>query len=218
MKKYYVELTGNQPLLMHADSVEFADKVKAWLQHPENKKSSIAGDDRSPAWRWIGSLYADGKLVTIPSDNLMTMLREGGAMVTLEGKKTFKSLTQSGLLVNEIGWPLRVASNAVVEMSAINPLRGVEDFDEHVEVAKSLGFELFVKRAKIGTSKHVRVRPRFDVWSAAGTVTVFDKKITSAVLEQILTYAGQYKGLCDWRPSSKTPGSFGTFTATIKEV
>jgi hypothetical protein len=33
---------------------------------------------------------------------------------------------------------------------------------EAQEVARSFGFELFVKRAKIGTNKHVRVRPRFD--------------------------------------------------------
>ena len=34
------------------------------------------------------------------------------------------------------------------------------------------GFMLYVKGAKIGQSKHVRVRPRFDRWSATGTINV----------------------------------------------
>ena len=38
----------------------------------------------------------------------------------------------------------------------------------------ALGFELFAKGAKIGQSKHIRVRPRFNAWSASGTITVFD--------------------------------------------
>ena len=38
------------------------------------------------------------------------------------------------------------------------------------------------------------------------------------MLADILRYAGQYKGLGDWRPGGKTPGSFGMFEAAVKEV
>jgi len=65
----------------------------------------------------------------------------------------------------------------------------------------------------------VRVRPRFDNWSCGGTVTVFDDMITTDVLKNILTFAGTYAGLGDWRPSSpKSPGPFGKFTAEVKQV
>jgi hypothetical protein len=55
--------------------------------------------------------------------------------------------------------------------------------------------------------------------TARGTVNVGDKQITTAVLTDILEAAGKYKGLGDWRPSSpKSPGPFGTFSATVKEI
>ena len=55
-------------------------------------------------------------------------------------------------------------------------------------------------------------------WSVNGTITAFDDTITTVVLSNILTAAGRYAGLCDWRPSSpKSPGPWGTFTSVIKE-
>lgn len=76
---YTVTLTGASPLLMHADNRQWAADMEAWTADPENKRSSKAGDDRTPAWRWIGYCYHDGQHVGIASDNLMTVLREGGA-------------------------------------------------------------------------------------------------------------------------------------------
>jgi hypothetical protein len=52
-------------------------------------------------------------------------------------------------------------------------------------------------------------------WSAHGTLTIQDDQITQEVLTDILTSAGTYKGLCDWRPGSKTPGTYGTFSAKV---
>jgi hypothetical protein len=81
-----------------------------------------------------------------------------------------------------------------------------------------MGFELFVKRAKIGTSKHVRVRPRFEQWAATGTITVMDPQLSTDTLQTILTYSGARAGIGDWRPGSPTPGQFGMFTATIDQI
>ena len=220
MRKYEVTLTGTTPLLMHWDNIEWADQMDAWKNDPANRKDSRAGDDRSPAWRWIGSCYHDGKNITIPSDNLMRSMMEGGAMVPVPGGKngkTFKAQTQSGMMVSESDWPVLVGGSPI-SFSEIAPLMKVVDFADHKAAADRLGFMLFVKRAKVGASKHIRVRPRFNEWSARGTVTVWDKQITDAVLADVLRYAGQYKGLGDWRPGGKTPGSFGMFTAEIRKV
>jgi len=220
MRKYEVTLTGTTPLLMHWDNIEWADQMDAWKNDPANRKDSRAGDDRSPAWRWIGSCYHDGKHITIPSDNLMRSMMEGGAMVPVPGGKngkTFKAQTQSGMMVSESDWPVLVGGSPI-SFSEIAPLMKVVDFADHKAAADRLGFMLFVKRAKVGASKHIRVRPRFNEWSARGTVTVWDKQITDAVLADVLRYAGQYKGLGDWRPGGKTPGSFGMFTAEIRKV
>lgn len=207
-------------MLLHHDNIEFSDELKRWRESPANKGKSIAGDDRSPAFSWLGCLYAfDGKAV-IPADNLMRCLMEGGAQVPVPGGKngkTFKAQTQSGILIEEEGWPIMVDGKEI----PIEPLEGLreeEDFHVHREAVKEYGFDLYVKRAKIGTSKHIRVRPRFARWSISGVVMVTDDKITKDALGSILEMAGLYKGLGDWRPSSKTPGPYGRFTAEIRKV
>lgn len=220
MRRYAITISGQTPLLMHWDNIEWADRLDEWKNDPGNKKNSKAGDDRSPAWRWVGSMYHDGAHVAVPNDNLMRCLMEGGAMVPVPGGKsgkTFKAQTQSGMMVAEPFWPVLI-DGAAVPMSAINPLLKVEDFGKHKEAVSALGFRLHVKRAKIGASKHIRVRPCFDRWEVRGTVSVWDDQITERVLADILRYAGQYKGLGDWRPGGKTPGSFGMFEAAVKEV
>lgn len=220
MRKYQVTITGNTPLLMHWDNIEWADELTAWKDDPLNAKLSKAGDDRTPAWRWIGSMYHDGQFVGMPNDNLMRCFMEGGAMVPVPGGrsgKTFKAQTQSGMMVNESYWPLTIGG-AALPYSEIEPLLQENDFKKHKETAAELGFGLHVKRAKIGTSKHIRVRPKFDKWQLTGTLSVWDDQITDRVIADVLRYAGQYKGLGDWRPGGKTPGSFGMFEAAVKEI
>ncbi len=220
MRKYEVTINGSTPLLMHADNIEWADRMDEWRNAPNNKTASKAGDDRSPAWRWIGSLYHDDKVVSMPSDNLMRCLLEGGAMVPVPGGrsgKTFKAQTQSGMVVNEAYWPVAVRGKTIA-MADVRKLMDEKQFAEHKQRVESLGFGLFVKRAAIGQSKHVRVRPRFDEWSIRGSISVWDEQITESVLSDVLRCAGQYKGLGDWRPGGKTPGSFGMFEAEIREL
>jgi hypothetical protein len=219
-RTYRVTITGKTPLLMHWDNIEWADEMKAWSEQPANAKNSVKGDDRSPAWRWFGCLYHDGEHVAMPADNLMRCLMEGGIMVPVpggRGGKTFKSQSQSGMMVGNTHWPLYI-DGSPVPLSALAELQGEADFAKHKEVVSRLGFSLFVKRAKVTTNKHVRVRPMFKVWSLEGTVVVWDEQITGDILHQILTNAGNYKGLGDWRPGSKTPGSYGMFDAAVKLV
>lgn len=220
MKTYQIILTGTTDLLLNQDNLTFSEKLAKWRKAPENKGKSVNGDDRSPPWTWIGSLYHDGKQVIMPSDNLMTMLREAGTKVrTGQGKETYKKHTQSGLILNEFGWPLLVDGKPIL-MKDIEPLIGESDFSVHLETAEKLGFELFVKRAKVGTAKHVKVRPRLSKWSCSGTLTVLDEEVsglTHEVLEVIFRQGGIQAGLGNWRPSApQSPGQFGMFVATVE--
>jgi hypothetical protein len=149
----------------------------------------------------------------------MTVLREGGAKVsTGKGKGTFKRQSQSGIIVNEILWPI-VTPKGMIAWSGFAPMLEVKEYEQHEAFARDNGFELFAKAAKVGMSKHVRVRPRFESWEASGSVTVFDEQITKDVISEILRNAGAYCGIGDWRPSSPSkPGSFGRFNADIQEV
>jgi hypothetical protein len=215
---YRITITGTQPMLHHADSIEWADAMDEWKLDKDSKKGSKAGDDRSPAWRWLGSLYHDGVQVIIPTENIMRCLMEGGAMVpTGSGKKTFKSQTQSGIQPTSIGWPLLIGGETV-PVAKILSLNGEKDFAKHRQAALDHGFSLYLKRAKIGQSKHVRVRPRFEVWGAVGELVVTDEQITDRVMNDITEMAGRYKGLGDWRPGAKTPGPYGMFVAAISRV
>lgn len=218
MQNYQVTLTGKTPLLMHHDNIEWADFMDEWKNDPVSKKNSKAGDDRSPAWRWLGCVYHDGQNVGIPQANIMRSLMEGGAMVPVPGAKmgkTFKSQTQSGMMSVEPQWTLRVDGKTIAWRD-IEALKDVTKFTDHRSACRDLGFDLLVKRAKVGSSKHVRVRPQFAPgWVAVGTLAVWDEQIDERALVSILEYAGQYKGLGDWRPGGRTPGPYGTFEATV---
>jgi hypothetical protein len=220
LKKYQITITGTQPLLHHADSIEWADQMTAWKDDKDNKKASKAGDDRSPAWRWLGALYHDKTQIVMPAANIMRCLMEGGAMVPIAGGKngkTFKAQTQSGILPLAIEWPLIIGSK-VVPVAKILKLQDEKDFAKHKKIVEDHGFALFVKRARIGSAKHVRVRPKFEQWAVVCGLAVSDEQITIEVLRDILEMGGTYKGLGDWRPGGKTPGSHGMFKAKVTEL
>lgn len=220
MRTYDITLTGKAPLLMHRDNIEWADHMDQWKNNPENKKLSKAGDDRTPAWRWLGSVYHDDRNLCIPQENIMRCLMEGGALIGVPGsaRKTFKSQTQSGMMSVDETWTL-LLNGTTIAWHDIEAMKDEPAFAAHKELCRALGFDLMVKRARIGTAKHIRVRPQFPRgWQIKGSITVWDEQITQDVLAQIFEYAGQYKGIGDWRPGGKTPGPYGTFEATIDGV
>ena len=218
---YSITLEGATALLVHQDNLSWAETMKLYERDPANKKLTTPGDDRTPAWRWIGYLYFDGGRVVMPSDNLMTMLREGGSKVLKKGSETFKKQTQSGINLDQQQWDLTVKGETI-SMDSIKDLIGNMEFIQHIETAEALGFELLVKRAKIGAAKHVRVRPMFREWTLTGSLTVLDDEMTGLkkpILDQIFRQAGALCGLGDWRPSSpKASGTFGMFSHEIKKM
>lgn len=221
MEQYQITLEGLTPLLMHNDNLTFTEKITEWRKAPENKEHSTSGDDKSPPWTWIGYLYHDTKTIGVNSDNIMTMLREGGAKVlTGKGKETYKKHTQSGIMLDQQQFTIAI-NGSEISMDPIRPLVGELDFAKHIDTAEKLGFELLIKRAKIGRAKHIRVRPMFRNWIATGTLTVLDSELTGLtheILQLVLNQAGALCGLCDWRPSSPNSGTFGKFRPTVTRI
>ena len=214
-----VVLTGQTGILLHADSIDWADLMEEWKNDPANKKKSVAGDDRTPPWRWMGCLtYTDPQngVVAIMAEYIMKCLMGGATQVTTgKGKQSFKSDSQSSILCKEFAYPLLV-NGKPIQMEAINKLKELKTFKEHIAAVSKLGFALFYRRAKVGDSKHIRVRPLFDNWSVTVTLQIFDDRITKTVLGQFFEIAGRTKGLGDWRPGApKSPGSFGMFKAKV---
>lgn len=220
MERVFEITESGRTVMMHRDNLVWSALLKKWEKDPKNKPKTVAGDDRTPAWRWIGSLYHDGEHVAIPSDCIMACILGGGARVLVpngRSGKTFKAQTQSGIVPLTPYWPLHI-STGLVKIADIQKLQDVEDFDEHVERTRALGFELDVRRVRIGQSRNVRVRPLFTDWSATGKLLVTDDQLTLEILTLILREAGVYVGMLEWRPSAGRPGPFGTFTVDIKEI
>lgn len=211
MRTYQVTIEGKTPLIMHHDNLEWADRMSKWQSVAKNKANSKAGDDRTPPFRWLGALYHDGQHVVVPADNIMKALMKGGTLQpTGKGQKTFKAQTQSGIMAPELFWPLLMDGKTIPVAELFQDFEA-RNFDAWNDLVTKLGFVLYVKRVRIGKAKHVRVRPLFKQWSLRGSLVVMDEAITAQVLADIGTLAGQYAGLCEWRPSSDTPGPHGMF-------
>lgn len=212
------ELTGETPLLMHWDNIEGCDVLAEWRNDPKNKNQSVRGDDRSPPWGWQTYLYRDGdQVVAIPSDNLMSALSTGGAQLILKKQKTYKELSQSSIFIATEYLEFTYGEGQRLLMSQVEAMKDLP-FAQQAAACEKLGIKLFCKRAKVGASKHIRVRPRFERWSLSGSLTVTSPDLPFEKLEAIFDYAGR-AGLCDWRPSSpKRPGPYGMFTAKVTPV
>lgn len=220
MKRYGFIFTGKYSLLMHSDNIAWAEQIKKFRNSPEGKKESVPGDDRSPAWTWIGSLYSDDKNVTMQSENVMKCMMKGAASVgTGKGQKTFKAQSQSGCMCESPTLEFTVGGKQI-PMGSIKGLIGNKDFDEHLRLVQALGFNLDVRRVVLGkgNSRNIRVRPLFTNWVVRGSLLVTDEALTIDVLRSIWEYSGRCIGLCDWRPGGKTPGPYGTFNAVIEEL
>lgn len=219
MQKFKIDIDGVNPLLLHRPNIEWSERTKAWQKDPANKKISVPGDDRSPSWIWIGCLYVADGYLSVDADLLMACLREGGKKCPAPtGKGSMKAATQSGIIVDQIGWIIQGKDGKTCKESDVMALANELDFSKHQQFALNNGFELFAKRATIGKAKHIRVRPKWDKWNLTGTVTVIDSQINKVMIENIWKFAGAYCGLGDWRPGSPSSGRFGTFSVRVTEI
>lgn len=223
MQAFAFEIRGSSPLLMHADSIEWADQMTAYRHAPKDKnQKDTPGDDRSPAWRWIGYLYHDHKNVVMPAANVQRCLSVAATRVpdpNGRGGKTFKSNVMSQILIETPEFDF-FGSKGQIPMEPFAELVGNEpDFAKHAELALKYGFQLDVRRAKPkgASGKHIRVRPKFDKWTVRGSIVVLEPALVKAI-PSIFEIAGNQIGLGDWRPSSPTPGAFGKFTTELKEI
>jgi hypothetical protein len=143
----------------------------------------------------------------------MKCLGKAGAQITLKKQKTFKELTQSGLLIPT---DCLFFSNGG---QRINMTEFVEHRDEkfnlQVERTRKHGFDLLSKPVTVGTARHIRVRPMFKSWEVSGTINISAEEFDLDKLTELFEKAG-YLGLGDWRPGCKNPGNHGMFEASIK--
>lgn len=216
MKTMTFTLESATPLLMHRDNIEWADEMKKWQKDPANKGKSVAGDDRTPGFTWLGYLYHDGENVSWPADNLLPALCKSAANVKYKGQTTLKTIVPSNLHI--VGdnlkfeaWNINKKGYEQIPIAPIFELQEERDFREHLALAKKLGsYELYVVRVGVNGSKHVRVRPKFRMWRISGEMQVTDPELFTPEVIQTIFDGLKTIGFGDWRPTSPSkPGRYG---------
>lgn len=183
-----VTLEGVTPLLMNAMSTEQLLNIRNKVKAPKNAARPSPRDEAESKVHRM----PDGD-PHIPVAMLMSCLIGAGQFVRLDGKKqisTAKSTVLPGLLTIEDRWlPLSPKTWEVDIAQGRNPNGG-----EAVCI----------------------IRPRFDSWAFALTLSVDQTQIGLNVIRELVDIAGNRVGLGDFRPKCK--GTFGRFCVTRWEI
>ena len=163
MKEIHVKVESICPMLMHRFPEEDEEpKVKrktGVINYKEEFEKSLYKDED-------GTIY-------MPSTWFEQSMVKAAVNFPIpgKGKKTFKDLVNSALIV-------------LPEKIPIDPQE----------------YKIDKRSVRIGRSRVFRYRPRWDHWQAEFTIIIFDEQLPVSTLKQILEYAGAYKGVGDYRP------------------
>jgi len=140
----------------------------------EDSKPNKVGKPVDPMEEAKKALYVNskGEICTPATHILGAMIRAASDYrIPGKGKKTFKDAVKSGVIIEPEMIP-----------------------------HKNQKWELDIRPVVVNRARIPRARPRFDEWELEFTVTVLDERITPAILKEILTSAGRYRGIGDFRP------------------
>lgn len=181
-EKFSVTIEGIAPLVMH--NGQTADPLNAYakaMKQISGKRKKVDADHENLAKiEWEAALYLD-RTKTPPQVNISGHVVEaciiGGAKRSKEGKDAKTALFVDGdakFLVNG-------------KHVTLDDIKEKEEFRLAAPV-------------KIGTSRIVRTRPKFDKWSATFTIEVLAGVSNAERVKAWVEDAGMFVGLCDWRP------------------
>lgn len=189
-KSLRFRLNGVTPLLVHnaARLANPCDDLAKELKRVSSKRKKTDSDFEEMARiEFIGSLYVNGEgEPVIPGTNLRAMLCEGAKAVKLG--KLFKENIQ-------------IPFNSKI----------IYEGPGHYE--QLWGDKRFIHAAlvRVGTSKVMRTRPQFPVWSLETEVFFDDDNVRGDQILEVLRDCGRRGMLGDWR------GTFGHFEASMTE-
>lgn len=173
--QYIATIRGLDSLLM--------DKMPD-MSIPASKKARQTQEDRLEYERthWKDKAYVDedGHLY-IPSENIHECMKGGsaywGARIPGQGKKTYTDVVKSAVIVEDLIMTDKTTDDLIPYGKVVNgtPTKKI-------------------------ASKVYKVRPLLRPWGGSFKLHVFDGRLDSGVLKVILSYAGLYRGLCNWRP------------------
>jgi hypothetical protein len=178
--RYRIEIAGTgSPLIMN----KMPDQFKPLEEKNHAKPKKMTQEDRllDELAHWKEKAYVlDPDGLYIPGDNIQKCLIEGATYSPLkvagDGKKKFGDLIKSACIVYDC---------------ILN--RKVSDL---IQFRKSVTRSSGMKKSKVAV-----IRPMLNPgWVGSFDIQVFDNRLTEDYLPTIISYAGLYRGLCDWRP------------------
>lgn len=177
------KITGVAPLLMHnGQTADPLNQHSVSIAEITSKRKKTDADYREMARReWYAGLYLSNGEPCIPSEAIEAALVKG-AMKEKRGPAA-----KAGMIVED--------NSPLIYDGPRKP----DDLWEDER------FRLRVP-AKVGTSRIIRTRPRFETWSAEIVVKFLPSLLNPKDIRSFLIAAGEQIGLLDWRPR------FGRFT------
>lgn len=118
------------------------------------------------------ALYTDGDgNIVQPAIHIEACMIKAASSFRFQGKKTFKDVFKSGVFVHP-----------------------------ELILHQNQHWVMDEKPVVINKSRIIRARPRFDDWSLEFEIEITDERITHTMLQMILSEAGKYHGIGDFRP------------------
>lgn len=165
IKKISVKIRGIAPLLHHA--------YKETMEERQTKRKTVNLSKEEEA---KDALYTDEKgEIYQPSNHIEGALIKASSNFKWSGKKTYKDLMKSAILVEP----------------------------QEIYFPESKNYKIDVRTAVIPATRGrvFAIRPRWDKWTMEFSIIVMDaENIANETLKQILEYAGRFIGIGTFRP------------------
>ena len=171
MKRFAITIKGTAPLLQarHPSPAE----EKETLMRKGGAKAKMKELTDEEQFEIHSYRNKKGEFI-LPSEMIEASMTKAATNYKLEGKKTYKDLMKSGIIVD----PIQIVHKK-------------QDFqmDACWGRNKNTGGAVWV------------VRPRIDEWELSFEIQLLqDERVSEEVLKEILSYAGLYVGIGAWRP------------------
>lgn len=184
MKKSKYRLTGVSPIIFHnGDLANPRNPIAKQMKEVSGKRKKTEADlDRLAELEFKGGLYVnESKRPIVPAEGIEAIVR-AGAKKSKEGKTA-----QSGVFCLE---------SSALEYDGPKDPDGLWKDDRFVIVAG----------VKVGQSRVMRTRPKFDKWSCVVELSYNPEVCNEEQIFNWLKVAGEQCGAFDWRPR------YGRFT------
>lgn len=170
-KRYEITIEGTAPTIQNRLSIDLI-----------NEQAAIKNADRTK-WEeenWDKKMYKDGEEIIFPEDAAHALIIEGGKKSQLRPPKsvgrTWTNYLKSSVFISD---HIRLFDHS-------NPV----PFGKMVNANPSSS-----KKTKV-----YRIRPLIENWKARISIIDLEGSLSKDLLEELLTCAGKFVGLSDYRP------------------